>query len=218
MFAVVFVSAAITTATPEAPLRFLRWEKEITAIEKRLAASPPMKGGVLFVGSSSIRLWDVTKAFPDSPVANVGFGGSEIRDCTFFVSRIVTPHQPNVIVFYAGDNDIANGRTAEQVATDFAAFTKAVHAKLPDCRILFLAVKPSLKRWKMYETQQRANAMVADQCKQNDRLKFVDVASVLLGPDGKPLPDYYVKDQLHLSAKGYERWVPVVGEYLPKKK
>jgi lysophospholipase L1-like esterase len=217
MFTAALVSAAITVAAPEPPLRFLRWEKEVAGVEKRLAAKPPEPGGVLFVGSSSIRLWDTAQAFPDLSAANVGFGGSEVRDCTFFVPRLVTPHAPKTVVLYAGDNDLANGRTAEQVRDDFAAFAKAVHAGLPDCRVLFLAVKPSPKRWKLYDVQKRANELVAEACRRDKRLGFVDVASSLLGADGKPVPEFFVKDELHLSAAGYERWAKVVRERLAAK-
>ncbi len=208
------VAAALTSQCQQPPLKYLRWEAEIRGIEKRLADKPPAKGGVVFAGSSSVRLWDVAKAFPDLPAANVGFGGSQIPDCTFFVPRLVVPLEPKTVVFYAGDNDIAQNRTPEQVRDDFAAFAAAVHAKLPKCRVLFLSVKPSGSRWKKYETQQKANALVKEACGKDGRLKYVDVGTVLLGTDGMPDPEYFVKDQLHLSPKGYEKWNAVLGPLL----
>jgi hypothetical protein len=215
---VVALAATVTTANQTTPLRFTRWEKEVRAIEKRLDANPPKRGGVVFAGSSSIRLWDVSKSFPNLPAANVGFGGSEIRDCTFFAERLVTRHEPTTVVFYAGDNDIANGRTATQVAYDFTAFTKAVHDKLPKCRIHFIAVKASPKRWNMYAVQQKANELVRKACAADDRLAYVDVVTPMLGADGKPVPELFVQDQLHLSPKGYEIWAKVVGESLARSK
>ncbi len=210
----ILLSAALTAQCSQPPLKYLRWENEIRGIEKRLADKPPAKGGVVFAGSSSIRLWDVAKAFPDVPAANVGFGGSQIPDCTFFVNRLVVPLEPKTVVFYAGDNDIAQNRPAEHVRDDFAAFAAAVHAKLPKCRVLFLSVKPSGSRWKLYEKQQTANALVKAACETDDRLKYVDVGSVLLGTDGTPDPELFVKDQLHLSPKGYEKWNAVLGPLL----
>lgn len=217
MFTVVAVTTVIAATSSDPPLRFARWHPEVAAIEKRLAASPPKKGGTLFVGSSSIRLWDVPRSFPDLPAANVGFGGSEVRDCTHFAPRLVLPHAPKTIVFYAGDNDLANRRTPEQVRDDFAAFAKVVHAKLPDCRILFVAVKPSPKRWALFDRQTAANRLVADLCRGNERLGYIDVVTPALGPDGKPLPALFVADELHLSAKGYEVWATAVGEHLRRK-
>ena len=215
---VVALAATVTTANQTTPLRFARWEKEIRAIEKRLDANPPKRGGVVFAGSSSIRLWDVPKSFPDLPAANVGFGGAEIRDCTFFAERLLTRHEPSAVVFYAGDNDIANGRSAAQVADDFAAFTKVVHDRLPKCRVLFVAVKPSPKRWNLFAVQQKANELVRKECSADNRLAYVDVVTPMLGSDGKPTPDLFVQDQLHLSPKGYEIWAKVVGESLARSK
>lgn len=208
------LAVAITAQCQQPPLKYLRWEKEVAGIEKRLADKPPAKGGVVFAGSSSIRLWDVAKAFPDLPAVNVGFGGSQIPDCTFFVARLVAPLEPKTVVFYAGDNDISGGRTPEQVRNDFAAFVAAVHAKAPTCRILFLSVKPSGSRWKLYEKQQAANELVKEACSKNMLLRYVDVGTPLLGTDGKPDPDLFVKDQLHLSPKGYEKWNAVLKEHL----
>ena len=210
------IAVALTAQCQQPPLKFLRWEKEIAGIEKRLADKPPAKGGVVFAGSSSIRLWDLPKSFPDSPPVNVGFGGSTIPDCTVFVSRLVLPFEPKTVVFYAGENDIAGGRTPEQVADDFAAFAAAVHAKLPRCRILFLAVKPSPSRWGMYEKQQKANALVKGVCDGNAKLRYVDVVPAMLGPDGKPLPELFVKDGLHLSPAGYARWTAAVAAALER--
>lgn len=189
---------------------FAKWEKEIAAIEKRLKEKPPEKGSIFFAGSSSIKLWDVKKSFPDLPVVNVGFGGSQVRDTTHFVERILLPFEPKTIVFYAGDNDIAAKRTPEQVRDDFRAFEKAVHAKLPKTAILFVAVKPSISRWKMYDLQVKANAMVKEDCNKGEALKYVDVVAPMLGKDGMPLPDIFKPDNLHMNDKGYEIWTRVL--------
>jgi lysophospholipase L1-like esterase len=193
---------------------FAKWEKEIVAIEKRLKDAPPAKGGVVFAGSSSIRLWDLKKSFPDLNAVNVGFGGSQIPDSTHFAPRIILPHEPRAIVFYAGDNDLASKRTPTQLRDDFAAFAKAIHEKLPKTKILFIAVKPSLKRWDIYDQQKEANALVKDFCAKDSRLGFVDIVPVMLGPDGKPIAELFVKDGLHLSPKGYEQWTKAVTKAL----
>lgn len=193
---------------------FAKWEKEVAAIEKRLKDAPPAKGGVAFAGSSSIRLWDLKKSFPDLSTVNVGFGGSQIPDSTHFAPRILLPLEPKTIVFYAGDNDLAANRTPKQVRDDFAAFAKAIHEKLPKTKILFIAVKPSLKRWDIYDKQKEANALVKKFCEKDSRLGFVDIVSVMLGPDGKPIEDLFVKDGLHLSPKGYELWTKAVTKAL----
>ena len=209
---VLFASAACAQGPPVDP--FAHWEREIAGIGARLREAPPKAGGVLFAGSSSIRLWDVPKSFPDLPALNVGFGGSEIRDSTHFAARLILPHKPSAVVFYAGDNDIAAGRTPEQVRDDFRAFAKVVHEKRPKTRILWLAVKPSLKRWEMFDTQKSANALVKELCGKDDRLVYIDTVTPMLGTDGRPVPDLFVKDGLHLSEKGYALWNGLVKTHL----
>jgi len=184
--------------------RFAKWEKEVAAVEKRQTENPPEKGGIVFAGSSTIRLWDLSKSFPDWKATNSGFGGSEIRDVTHFAGRLVFKHEPRAIVFYAGDNDINSGRPPDQVLADFRVFAEATHKALPKTRIYFIAIKPSPARWKQFETQSKANGLVKEFCAKDERLAYVDVVPLLLGTDGKPREELYAKDRLHLSPAGYE--------------
>lgn len=188
--------------------RVAKWEKEVATIVARLAKEKPATGGVVFAGSSSIRLWKLNDSFPGAGYVNVGFGGSEIRDSTHFAPQLIRPFKPRAIVLYAGDNDLASGLTPQQVAADFTTFTKAV----PDVHILFVAVKPTPKRWALFAKQQDANRRVKELCDAASRLTFVDVVSPMLGPDGKPKPELFVKDGLHLSAEGYKLWTKLVGD------
>lgn len=201
---------------PREATPFAKWEKDILAIEKRLAAAPPKPGGVFFAGSSSIVRWDVAKSFPGAGYVNVGFGGSVIADSTHFAPRILTPFKPGTVVFYAGDNDIGRGNKPEQVAADFKAFVAAVRNDNPTCRVLFIAVKPSLSRWKKFDDQKAANAQVKAYCEREPGLTYVDVVPPMLGPDGTPAPDLFVKDGLHMSPKGYEIWTAAVNKALGK--
>jgi lysophospholipase L1-like esterase len=193
---------------------FAKWEKNIVAIEKRLKANPPKPGAVFFAGSSSIVQWDLKKWFPGKDYVNVGFGGSIIPDSTHFAPRILTPHRPATIVFYAGDNDIGQNRKPEQLRDDFKAFVAAVRKDDPGCRVLFIAVKPSLARRKKFEEQQIANALVREFCEKSERLAFVDIVPLMLGPDGMPIAEFFVKDGLHMTAKGYEVWTAAVNKAL----
>ncbi|HEY1187104.1 MAG TPA: GDSL-type esterase/lipase family protein [Gemmata sp.] len=220
MFALLLVSAAAADLPVAPPPRvvdpFARWEKNIRAHEKRLTAHSPPPGGVLFAGSSSIVGWDVKKSFPGAGYVNVGFGGSVIADNTHFAPRLLNPHKPATIVFYAGDNDIAKGIKPDQVLADFKAFVTTVRKGNPECRVLFIAVKPSPARWKLFETQTRANALVRAYCGSEKGLVFVDVVPLMLGADGKPVPELFVKDGLHMTPKGYELWTAEVQKALAK--
>jgi iduronate 2-sulfatase len=196
------------------PPGFAHWEKEIQGIEQRDREKPPAEGGIVFVGSSSIRLWNLAKSFPDLPAVNHGFGGSQIADSTHFAQRLVLKQKPKVVVFYAGDNDIAAGKSPAQVQDDFRAFASTVHRNLPKTKVLFLAVKPTPLRWKLFDVQTKANALVAAYCKGNDWLAYVDVVKPMLGADGKPKPGLYAKDGLHMNEEGYKVWTELVTPYL----
>ncbi|MDY3562586.1 GDSL-type esterase/lipase family protein [Gemmata sp. JC673] len=209
------LAADLPVAPPPRPVDpFAKWEKNILAHEKRLAAAPPKPGSVFFAGSSSIVGWDVKKFFPGAGYVNVGFGGSVIADSTHFAHRILTPYKPGTVVFYAGDNDIGRGIKPEQVAADFKAFVATVRKDNPSCRILFVAVKPSLARWKLFEAQKKANALVRAYCESETGLVFVDVVPLMLGSDGKPVPELFVKDGLHMTPKGYELWTEAINKAL----
>ncbi|MCZ2344122.1 MAG: GDSL-type esterase/lipase family protein [Bacteroidales bacterium] len=196
------------TPTPTDP--FARWEKEIHRVEALQKEQTIRPGGVVFAGSSSIRLWKLTDSFPNLGAVNSGFGGSQIRDCTHFAHRIIIPCRPATIVFYAGDNDVAAKRTPEQVRDDFQKFVAVIHKELPKCRILYIAIKPSLKRIQQRETQDQANALVKKICEANPSLHYVDVVTPMLGQDGKPRAELFAKDGLHMSAKGYAVWAELL--------
>src|SRR5262245_12586451 len=146
----------LVARVPGAPLqkpadgaeRFARWEKAIAAFEEQDRKQPPPRNAYLFAGSSSIRLWNLPRSFPDLEVINRGFGGSQIADTVHFAPRIILKHQPRMVLLYAGDNDLAAGRTPEQVLADFKALVQVVHKELPKTRVAFLSIKPSLARWK----------------------------------------------------------------------
>jgi lysophospholipase L1-like esterase len=193
---------------------FAKWESAIAAFEKQDVAAPPSKGAVLFVGSSSIRLWKLADSFGQLDVINRGFGGSHLADSVHFLDRLVLKHEPRTVVLYAGDNDIASGKTPERVAGDFQAFAKSLHAKLPKTRVVYICIKPSIKRWALVDKIRAANKLIADACAQDERLTYLDVFPPMLGDDGRPRPELFVEDGLHLSAKGYAVWTELLTPHL----
>jgi lysophospholipase L1-like esterase len=183
--------------------RAAKWEKEIESIQKRLKEEPPKPGVIVFAGSSTFRLWDTKKAFADLNTVNVAFGGSEIRDTTHFAETILLPLPASRVVLYAGDNDINSKRTPIQVRDDFAELVKKLHTKNDKLKIDFLAIKPSPARWKLYDQQTEANKLVREFIAKDSRLSYINIVPVLLGDNGEPKAEYYVKDKLHLSPAGY---------------
>ena len=206
----------VATVVIDAQTRADQWESAIAAFEAADKASPPPKGEIVFVGSSTIRLWDVGHSFPDLKIINRGFGGSELADSVRYADRIVIPYEPRLVVVYAGDNDISGGLLSEQVAVEFERFVRKVHAKLPQTRILYIAVKPSLLRWTQVYRMRSANEIIRAFCERDERLAFLDFDNVMLGWDEKPRPELFVADGLHLSAEGYRLWSTVIRPYLVK--
>ncbi len=183
-----------------------RFATEIKAFAEWDSRNAVPADPVLFVGSSSIRLWRTHESFPDLPVINRGFGGSQVSDVLHFADRIVFPYKASVIVFYAGDNDLAAGKSAQRVFDDCRRFIGLVHARQPATRIVLIDIKPSRARWSLWPEAKKANDLLADFCKSDNRLSFTDLGTPLLGPDGMPAADLFLKDQLHLNDRGYAVW------------
>lgn len=191
-----------------------RWEPAIRAFETADQEQPPEKGGIVFIGSSSIRRWDLGKSFPDLNVINRGFGGSQMADSVRYAERILLPLEPRTVVVYAGDNDINAGKSPEIVFADFTAFVARVHDTLPKTKILFIAIKPSLRRWNLVDTMRRANHKVEKFASTHPLVKFVDIDTPMLGDDGRPRPEFFVEDGLHMTDEGYRVWTGILGPRL----
>jgi len=213
LIAVQAAVVAAAAAEDEKPKQS-RWEPAIQRFEAADRKQAPPTEGILFVGSSSIVGWNVQKSFPDLPVINRGFGGSQVADSVEFADRIVTPYRPKVVVLYAGDNDIAAGKSPQQVLEDYRQFVAKVHKALPKTRIVFVAIKPSLRRWNLVEKMRKANALVRADTQQDDRLVFLDVDTPMIGDDGRPRGELFKDDGLHLNAKGYELWSSLLKPHL----
>jgi lysophospholipase L1-like esterase len=212
--ACVFATSATASEIPDPdPARF---EQDIRTFEAWDRQNSFPQGAVLFVGSSSIRMWQSAECFPDVPLINRGFGGSHTSDVNHFAERIVVTYKPRMIVFYAGDNDIESGKTPQQVFDDFQTFASLVHKQLPQTRIVYLPIKPSLARWTKWPRMQEANAHVEKLSKTNHRIVYVDTATPMLGEDGRPRLELFLDDGLHLNEKGYEVWTNVLGPILHK--
>lgn len=188
-----------------------RFESAIQSFEKADAEGFPGKGGIVFVGSSSIRMWKtIDQDFEGFPVLRRGFGGSHVSDVLAFLDRTVLCYEPRATVVYAGDNDIAAGKSPETVAADFKDLVARIHAVHPASHVLFIAIKPSLKRWHLAGEMGRANDLIREYARATDRVVYLDIFNPMLGDDGQPLPDVFLKDGLHLNAKGYAIWTHVV--------
>jgi lysophospholipase L1-like esterase len=189
------------------------WAKEMAAFSEQDQKAPGI-GGVVFVGSSSIRLWDLAKYFPNLSALNRGFGGSQMIDSVNHADLLVIRHKPRTVIVYAGDNDLAAGKSPQQVSDDFKAFVAKIRSALPETRVAYIGIKPSIQRWAIVGKVRQANALIREYCDTDDRLGFIDVDGPMLGWDGKPRKDLFVEDGLHLSPKGYALWTMLVQPFV----
>jgi lysophospholipase L1-like esterase len=183
------------------------FEDEIAQFEAADRANPPRKGNILFVGSSSIRMWpNLQGDFPQVTVLQRGFGGSELSQVVYYATRIVLPYCPRRIVLYAGDNDLANGRTPDQILRDYEDFVALVHRAMPKTRIAFVAIKPSRSRWALADNMRATNDLVRAYTATDPLLTYIDIFTPMLGADGQPRDELLAPDMLHLNARGYALW------------
>ncbi|WP_345777983.1 SGNH/GDSL hydrolase family protein [Lysobacter capsici] len=206
-------------AAPEgaAPRDSREWEPTVQAWEAEDARVRRMPGAVVFVGSSSIRYWTtLAEDFPGVVSINRGYGSSRVYDSVYYADRIVNAYQPRAVVFYAGENDLNEGRSPQQVRDDFAAFVQRVQAGTPKARIGFVSIKPSPSRRAILPQVVQANALIGDYIKTVQGVDYLDVFTPMLDASGEPREALFLADRLHMNRTGYAIWIKVVGPWLAK--
>ena len=202
LFLLVFLYPALGDGTNH---DFAKWEGEISAFERQDATNPPPQGGIVFIGSSTIRFWKtLAQDYPNETVINRGFGGSEIVDSTHFAPRILFPYQPRKVFLRAGGNDLWDGKSVDQVFADFKEFAETVHAKLPMAKIYYISWSPSIQRWSQHDKEKELNSLVAGYIADKSYLQYIETYDLPLGDDGKPRAELYRVDGLHFDAAGYK--------------
>ncbi len=196
-------------AAPQVPTQVsnVAWAGDMAQFAAQDATSPPPRGGIEFIGSSSIRMWEsLATDFPGQLVFNRGFGGSEVRDSTWYADRIVIPYAPCKVFFYAGDNDLNSGRSPAQVHDDVVAFVKRVHRDLPSTTVEYISIKPSPSRANLLPAINEANAMIKATLATLPNTGYTDVYTPMLGADGQPRAALFREDMLHMTPEGYAIW------------
>ncbi|HEV2621562.1 MAG TPA: GDSL-type esterase/lipase family protein [Frateuria sp.] len=195
---------------------FIEWQSEIAAFGAIDRLRPPPSGAVLFVGSSSIRLWRTLAAdFPQVPTINRGFGGSQIADSLYFAEQLVAPYHPAAVVMYAGGNDLAAGKPPEQVRDAFGAFVTCTRHWAGEVPFAYISIKPNLSRHAQLPLIRQANALILA-CAHERGVAFLDIHGPMLGADGQADPRWFDVDGLHLNTRGYALWTGVVCDWLKR--
>ena len=209
LFIVVLIFCAVCSYVLWAMGKAWFWRKAIRKFEKFDQVEPPQPGVIVFTGSSSINFWkNLAQDMAPLKVVNRGFGGSQLAHVTHYATQVVLPYRPSAVVLYAGENDLAWpwSKTPETILRDFQEFVDFVQGQLPTTWIYFLSVKPTPRRWKQWEKQQRTNQITEDFCGTKPQVQFVDVSTAMLDSSGKPRRDLYRWDGLHPSEQCYALW------------
>ncbi|MES2268563.1 MAG: SGNH/GDSL hydrolase family protein [Bacteroidota bacterium] len=196
----------------------LWYEEEIQRLETQRSALT-YKPDTLFYGSSSIRQWtNLAGDFKSLRPVNLGFGGSTMAACAWFFDRVTCGYQPDRIIVYAGDNDLADGRHPQEVAISFDYLVKSVKEKYGLVPCYFISLKPSIARWNLIDQFRYTNELIATDIKNNHpNWHWVDIFTPMLNHDGKPDADYFIADGLHLNEKGYQLWSSILHDALELK-
>jgi lysophospholipase L1-like esterase len=192
-----------------------RFQGEIDKYAKE-AASVNNKKLALFTGSSSIRIWDdMAERFPKKNVVNRGFGGSSMSDLLYYTDELIFKYSPSKIFIYEGDNDIASGKTPEQILTDAKTILAQIREKLPKkVKVYFISAKPSVSRWNLKDKYVDFNKQLEAWTKTEANVDYIDVWTPMLQPNGEVMNDIFREDNLHMVSKGYDIWEKVIGRYL----
>jgi lysophospholipase L1-like esterase len=195
------------------------WD-EIQAFKQQDAAQMPPRQAILFVGSSSFRMWEnMQEMFPEQQIINRGFGGSNLLDLQHYLADVVFPYDLKQIVIYSGENDIASDTVNSQdVLQRFDVVFNSIRQVLPAVPITFVSIKPSPSRRKYMPVMQEANALIQNYLQTKPNASYVDVYQPMLTQDGRPRPDIFIADSLHMNQNGYRIWQKAIEPLLTNNK
>jgi lysophospholipase L1-like esterase len=194
---------------------------EIKAFKKQDSISFPSKEAILFVGSSTFRMWkDLQEDFPGYTIINRGFGGSSIPDVIRYANDIIFPYHPKQVVFYCGDNDLANSdslsSTPQVVSNHFKELFGLVRKHLPQANILYISIKPSPIRAQLMSKIEETNSLIKDFISSKQNAGFLDIYPSMLNVQGRPDPELFMDDRLHMNRRGYFIWKKALASHLLK--
>jgi len=215
LLGVLFIAVDITAqqfpVSYKSPLSFTKEVNDFLLLDKQINVAPQ---GVIITGSSSVRFWrSIHQDFTKIKVTSRGFGGSNMNDLLHFSEQLITQYQPSAVAIYEGDNDIAQGISPEKIVSKFIELKKKIRLALPNVRLYFISIKPSISRQKMWPQMAKTNQLIQAVCEREQDCSYIDVASNLLS-NGLPKQDVFIEDGLHLNEKGYQLWsqaiVPII--------
>ncbi|MBC7852488.1 MAG: GDSL family lipase [Pirellulaceae bacterium] len=182
------------------------------------------KGNVdlLLIGDSITEGWEgsgakVWKEFYEKRNAvNLGIGGDRTQHVLWRLDNgNVDGIQPKLAVLMIGTNN-SRSNTSEQIAEGVKAIVEKLHTKLPETKVLVLAIFP---RGKDNEDKDRkvnagANEIIA-KLADDKGVFYLDIGDKFLDASGN-LSKEVMPDLLHLNEKSYRTWAEATEESVKK--
>ena len=190
--------------------------KEIKEFKRADSVSSPPQNAIVFVGSSSFRMWkDLQNAFPQHVVINRGFGGSSLPHVIDYADEIILPYKPKQVVIYCGENDFTNDTVTSKIVTDrFITLFNLLRKELPRTEIVFVSMKPSPSRQRLMTEIDATNDEIRNFLQSKKRAAYVDIWDDMLDKNGEPRKELFLKDMLHMNAAGYAIWQKAIAPHL----
>jgi hypothetical protein len=220
----------IFAAFPQEPAldpEIAKWEPSIAKLEQLDQTEQAFNDGIVYYGSSSIRLWDtISRDMAPWPAVKRGYGGAKLPDIIHFAPRILCPHlgnsNPNrcraIVLFVA--NDISGKETdasPEEVAKRFSKLLGWIRKQDATVPVFWIEVTPSNSRWKVWPAIEDATERIRKIVDGDGNAHLIFTAGAVLGLDGKPRQELFVDDQLHLNPEGYRQWAILIKAQLHAK-
>jgi lysophospholipase L1-like esterase len=189
---------------------------EISAFVKQDSINKPKDGIILFVGSSSFRLWtDLKTDFNNKTIVNRAFGGATLLDMIRYKDENLLNYHPSKIVLYCGENDVASSDKAagKEVFKRFKIVYNLIRKQYPNVPFVYVSIKPSILRWSMKDRMIDANQRIRSFLNHKKKTTFINIWDAML-ENGEPKKDIFREDKLHMNKKGYATWIEKMQEFI----
>jgi len=188
------------------------FESSIESFEEMDKKNTIKKGGILFYGDSDIGYWRrgdrFAIDFSQFPVVNRGFGGARIWETLIYFKRVILPHEPSVLVYNCGDNDVVRlkGNSSENIKIGFDLFLQTVERQLPDIeKVICLPIHPAPQRndLELWDHQNHGNQIMKEICDGYSFALFEDYNHLLFDDLNLINENYFLKDRIHYNEDFY---------------
>lgn len=183
------------------------FQDEVKQLTAKIDSIGWEKGSIVFTGSSSIRMWkNLQEEFPNVPIINTGFGGSQASDLLTHLEALVLRYEPIAVFIYEGDNDVNAGKSPNVIMKDLDQISQRLHKQREGISIYFIGAKPSPSRWQLKTEYEAFNKALEEYTKGMINASYVNVWNSMLDASGNPRPELFLGDMLHMKPEGYKIW------------